>query len=83
MRGPIPRARGPVVLSVPHGPAPLLRSELLRSPAFGRSRARGLRLRVQGGGGGVGEAAPVEGGERRRRRLRDIRSRAEEVVGGA
>jgi hypothetical protein len=42
-------------------------------------------VRFQGGGqlrrGGKEEAAPIEGGERRR--LRDIRSRAEEVAGGA
>jgi hypothetical protein len=35
------------------------------------------------GRGGEEEAAPVEGGERRRRRPRDIRSRADEVAGGA
>jgi hypothetical protein len=35
------------------------------------------------GRGGEEEAAPVEGGERRRRRLRDIRSHAEEVAGRA
>jgi hypothetical protein len=55
MRGPIPRARGPIVLSDHHGPTPLLHSELLRSSASGRSGARGHWLRVRGGGGGVGE----------------------------
>ncbi len=43
-------------------------------------------VRFQGGGqlwrGGKEEAAPIEGGERRRR-LRDIRSRAEDVARGA
>jgi hypothetical protein len=43
-------------------------------------------VRFQGGGrlrrGGVEVAAPIEGGERRRR-PGDIWSRAEEVVGGA
>jgi hypothetical protein len=43
-------------------------------------------VRFQGGGrlwrGGKEEAAPIEGGERKRR-PRDIRSRAEEVAGGA
>jgi hypothetical protein len=54
------------VLSVHHGPAPLLRLELLRSSAFGRSRARGHRLRVRGGGGGVGEPAGDEEAARQR-----------------
>jgi hypothetical protein len=35
------------------------------------------------GRGGKEEAAPVEGGERRRRRPRDFRSCAKEVVGSA
>jgi hypothetical protein len=43
-------------------------------------------VRFQGGGqlrrGGEDEAVPIEGGERRRR-PRDIRSRVEEVAGGA
>jgi hypothetical protein len=43
-------------------------------------------VHFQGGGqlwrGGESEAAPIEGGERRRR-PRDIRSHAEEVAGGA
>jgi hypothetical protein len=55
MCGPIPRACGPGVLSVHHGPAPLLHLKLLRSSASGRSGARGHRLTVQGGGRGFGE----------------------------
>jgi hypothetical protein len=38
---------------------------------------------VSYGRGGEEEVTPVEGGERRRRRSRDIRSRAEEVAEGA
>jgi hypothetical protein len=55
MRVPIPQACGPVVLLVHHGPAPLLRLELLRSSASGRFGARGHRPRVRGHSGGVRE----------------------------
>jgi hypothetical protein len=62
-------------------------------PFIGSGRRGGGRPSSDGGGGafscggrlrrgGEEEVAPIEGGERRRR-LRGIRSRAEEVAGGA